>query len=251
MSAVRYPVVELRQYTLRPGQRDVLIDLFDREFVESQEAEGMAIVGQFRDLDDTDRFTWIRGFASMPARARALASFYGGPAWKAHSAAANATMIDSDNVLLLRPVTAWSGFPPPAAARPPAGHGTAAPSHAPAAPSRVLVTLYYRDRPFDHAFADFFDRQARPVLTEAGATPLACLQTEHAENTFPALPVRTGENVFAWLARFPSPALLDDHLRQIERSAEWRDSVLPALSALITGSPQRLRLAPTARSQLR
>ena len=90
MSPVRYPVVELRQYTLRPGQRDVLIDLFDREFVESQEADGMAIVGQFRDLDDPDRFTWIRGFASMPARARALASFYGGPVWKAHSARANA-----------------------------------------------------------------------------------------------------------------------------------------------------------------
>jgi len=136
MSAVRYPVVELRQYTLRPGQRDVLIDLFDREFVESQEADGMAVVGQFRDLDDPDRFTWIRGFASMPARARALASFYGGPVWKANSAAANATMIDSDNVLLLRPVTARSGFPPPAAARPPAGDGAAAPSHA-AATSRL------------------------------------------------------------------------------------------------------------------
>ena len=78
MNAVRSPVVELRQYTLRPGQRDVLIDLFDREFIESQEAEGMAIVGQFRDLDDPDRFVWIRGFPSMPARARALASFYGG-----------------------------------------------------------------------------------------------------------------------------------------------------------------------------
>jgi len=249
MSAVRYPVVELRQYTLRPGQRDVLIDLFDREFVESQEADGMAIVGQFRDLDDPDRFTWVRGFASMPARARALASFYGGSAWKAHSAPANATMIDSDNVLLLRPATARSGFPPPAAARPP--RRQAAAGHAPAAPSRVLVTLYYRDRPFDQAFADFFDRQARPVLIGTGATPLACLQTEHAENTFPALPVRTGENVFAWFALFPDPARLDDHLRQIERSADWRDRVLPALSVLITGVPQQLRLAPTARSQLR
>jgi hypothetical protein len=249
MSAVRYPVIELRQYTLRPGQRDVLIDLFDREFVESQEADGMAIVGQFRDLDDPDRFTWIRGFASMPARARALASFYGGPAWKSHSAGANATMIDSDNVLLLRPVTARSGFPAPPAARPPAGHAPA--GHAPAAPSRILVTLYYRDRPFDQAFADFFDRQARPVLIGAGATPLACLQTEHAKNTFPALPVRTGENVFAWLARFPGLDRLDDHLRQIERSADWQDRVLPALSALITGAPQQLRLAPTARSLLR
>jgi hypothetical protein len=49
----------------------------------------------------------------------------------------------------------------------------------------------------------------------------------------------------------PGPGGLDDHLRQIERSAGWRDRVLPALSALITGAPQQLRLAPTARSQLR
>src|SRR5689334_3898952 len=232
MSAVRYPVVELRQYTLRPAQRDVLIDLFDRELVESQEAAGMAVVGQFRDLDDPDRFVWIRGFASMPSRARALASFYGGPVWKAHSARANATMIDSDNVLLLRPVTALSGFPAPVAARLPA-------SHAQPGPSRVLVTLYHRDRPFDRAFADFFDRQARPALIETGATPLACLQTEHAENTFPALPVRTGENVFVWIARFPTQAHLDDHLR--------RKPVLPALP----DATQQLRLAPTARSLLR
>jgi quinol monooxygenase YgiN len=228
-STIRYPVVELRQYTLRPGQRDVLIDLFDREFVESQEAEGMAIVGQFRDLDDPDRFVWIRGFGDMPSRARALAGFYGGPAWKANSAAANATMIDSDNVLLLRPVTERSGFPAPAAGRPAVGSASAG-------PSCVLVTIYQRDQPFGQAFADFFNRQVRPALIETGATPLACLQTEHAENTFPALPVRTGENVFAWFARFPSQAHLDDHLRRIGSSAD---------------AAQQLRLAPTARSLLR
>jgi NIPSNAP len=245
VSPVRYPVVELRQYTLRPGQRDVLIDLFDRELVESQEAAGIAVVGQFRDLDDPDRFVWIRGFDTMPSRARALASFYGGPVWKEHRDQANSTMIDSDNVLLLRPVTERSGFPAPAAPRPPVGHKAAV------APSCVLVTLYYRDRPFGQAFTDFFDRQARPVLSETGATPLACLRTEHAENTFPALPVRTGENVFAWLARFSSQDQLSDHLRQVADSAHWRDRVLPALSAMITGEPQRLRLAPTARSLLR
>ena len=45
------PVVELRQYTLYPGKRDVLIDLFDREFVETQEEVGIKIIGQFRDFD--------------------------------------------------------------------------------------------------------------------------------------------------------------------------------------------------------
>src|SRR5262249_52437834 len=152
---------------------------------------------------------WIRGFAGMPSRARALASFYGGPVWEGHSAPAHATMIGSDNVLLLRPVTARAGVPAPGAPRPPRGP-------TPPAPSRPPGTLCYPAQPFDQAFADFFDRQARPVLVETGATPLACLQTEHAENTFPALPVRTGENVFAWLGRFPSPADLDGHLRQIE-----------------------------------
>src|SRR5262249_958185 len=135
MTDLRYPVVELRQYTLRPGQREGLIDLFDREFVESQEAAGMAIVGQCRDLDEPDRFVGIRGFAGIASRARALGSFYGGPVWKAYSAQANATMIDTDNVLLLRPVTARSGFPIPEAGRLPAGRAVAE-------ESRILVTIY-------------------------------------------------------------------------------------------------------------
>src|SRR5215468_10433951 len=101
---IRYPIVELRQYTLRPGQREVLIELFDREFVETQEAAGMAVLGQFRDLDAPDRFVWLRGFPDMPSRAASLDAFYGGPTWKTHGRAANATMVDSDDVLLLRPV---------------------------------------------------------------------------------------------------------------------------------------------------
>src|SRR5712691_3163354 len=99
------PIVELRQYTLHPGQRDVLIELFDREFVETQEALGMKVIGQFRDLDNPNRFVWLRGFRDMPSRAQALKDFYGGPVWKAHREAANATMIDSNNVLLLHPAT--------------------------------------------------------------------------------------------------------------------------------------------------
>jgi hypothetical protein len=104
-------IVELRQYTLKPGQRDVLIDLFEREFVESQEAEGMDIIGTFRGAGDPDRFVWLRGFPDMDARARSLAAFYGGPIWKQHRDAANATMIDSDNVLLLKPASDGAGFP--------------------------------------------------------------------------------------------------------------------------------------------
>jgi hypothetical protein len=243
-SAARYPVIELRQYALHDGTREVLIDLFEREFVESQEAAGMAVIGQFRDLDDPDRFVWLRGFPDMPQRAAALASFYGGPVWQAHRDQANATMIDSDDVLLLRPVGGQPEFPAVTAARPPVGD-TALPS------SLVVATLYHLNSPFDAAFVDFFDRQVRPVLVETGAAPLACLQTEHAENSFPALPVRTGENVFVWFSRFSGPAHLGEHLHRLAHSSRWHDRVLPELSAMLAGEPQRLRLAPTARSLLR
>ena len=244
MDGVRYPIVELRQYTLRPGQRDVLIDLFDRELVETQEAEGMAILGQFRDMDRPDRFVWLRGFTDMERRAQALTSFYTGPAWRAHSAQANATMIDSDNVLLLRPADSSRGFPSPAAPR--AAAGCSAPP-----PSRLLATICYRDQPFDEAFAGYFDRHVRPVLAGAGGMPLACLQTEYAENTFPALPVRTGENVFAWFTLFLSQAQLSDYLDWLDRPGPWQDQVLPRLLATISSAPQQLKLSPTARSLLR
>lgn len=64
----------------------------------------MAVIARFRDLHDPDRFVWLRGLADMPSRAEALGRFYGGPVWKTHKDQANATMIDSDDVLLLRPV---------------------------------------------------------------------------------------------------------------------------------------------------
>ena len=96
-----FPILELRQYTLHERQRETLIDLFEREFVESQEALGMKVIGTFRDLDRPNRFVWLRGFKDMDSRLAGLTSFYGGPVWQAHRNAANATMVDSDNVLLL------------------------------------------------------------------------------------------------------------------------------------------------------
>jgi hypothetical protein len=112
-----------------------------------------------------------------------------------------------------------------------------------------VATCHFRDRPFDDAFTEFFVDQAWPALAGAGAAPLAALQTEYAENTFPALPVRTGEHAFVWFARFDSAAEFDYHRYRLERSGAWQAAVLPRLTAL-AGPPRRLRLAPTARSLL-
>lgn len=222
------PVVELRQYTLKAGMRDALIELFDREFIESQEAAGCQVIGQFRDQDDPDRFVWLRGFAGVATRAQALAAFYGGPVWKAHRDAANATMIDSDNVLLLRPARTGSGFDLAGMSRPPL--------NAPATPQKLLfVTVCHLAEAADEPFLSAFEHEVAAHPATIGRPILGCFVTEAAPNNFPALPVREGENVFVWVSRDPPSVRF------------WPR----AMTAQFSTPPQILRLSPTARSRLR
>jgi len=220
-------VVELRQYTLRPNQRDALIELFDREFVEPQEEVGALLIGQFRDLDEPGRFVWLRGFPDMEMRAAALSGFYGGPVWRANRDAANATMIDSDNVLLLRPATPDSGFVLDGLSRD--GSATS---------TTISGAVYSFDAPVDQAFIDEFYAATATSLAAAGASVLASFVTETAENNFPALPVREGENVFVFFARVPD-----------ERYAAYANALEDAANS--GAISQRLRLLPTSRSLLR
>jgi hypothetical protein len=238
------PVVELRQYTLHPGKRDILIELFDREFVESQEILGMYVIGQFRDLDDPNRFVWLRGFRNMSERAEGLTAFYTGPVWKANVETANATMIDSDNVLLLRLATPSSGFVLGNTERP-------QPEAKEIPESLVVATIYYLDTSAEDDFVDYFDRTLKPALTNAGGPPLGYFVTENSTNNFPALPVREGENVFIWFSCFRDRSAYADHVTALRNSPHWRDEVSEELGYRLKRTPEVLKLSPTARSQLR
>jgi hypothetical protein len=237
------PIVELRQYTLHPGKRHVLIELFDREFIEPQEAAGMKVIGQFRDLNNRNRFVWLRGFGDMVSRARALQDFYGGLVWKAHRETANTTMIDSDNVLLLRPASPTSGFDLTDSERPPLNASESAEGF-------VLATIYYFDAPVSADFVEFFEQTIKPAWSDAGAAVASYFMTEPSKNTFPALPVREGENVFVWFSRFDNTVAYELHLGTLARSERWRD-VSNELASRLSRQPEVLKLSPTARSQLR
>ena len=239
--AVRSSIVELRQYTLRPGQRDTLVELFEREFLESQEATGMSVIGQFRDLDAPERFVWLRGFDDMEGRRASLEAFYGGPVWQAHRDAANATMVDSDDVLLLRPAAPACGFALDEAF-PALGEARDA--------GLVVATLYAFDAPVDLDFLDFFAAELHPAFAAAGSRAIASFSTEYAENTFPRLPVREGTHVFAWFARFAGVAAHAAYREALVAQPGWR-ALAVSLARRLQGPPQVLRLAPTPRSRLR
>jgi len=237
------PIVELRQYTLHAGKRDTLIELFDREFVETQEAVGIQVIGQFRNLDDPDQFVWLRGFNDMSARAQSLNSFYSGPIWKAHRDAANATMIDSDNVLLLRLAHPTSGFSLTQEPRLPTGSAATRAGF-------VTATIYYFDAPVNSNFISYFENTMQPALLETGASILAYFVTEDSPNTFPALPVREAENVFVWFAGFREAEAYERHVATLAESKLWKNEISKSLKRRLKRKPEILRLSPTTRSRL-
>lgn len=209
-------VIELRRYVMQPGRRDELITLFEREFLAPQAAAGMPVLGIFREPDQPDRFTWLRGFADMPTRAAALAAFYGGPVWQAHRSAANATMIDSDDVLLLRPSRGLPGLDHAARLTPPRSWRA------------VVLPLVC---PADDALRQRVAAQWLPALRLAGAEAIAVLETEPAENNFPRLPVRSDGSKLVLLMAWPTTAALP----------------LPTtLAPWLAGRPEVLSLDPTA-----
>jgi hypothetical protein len=233
-------VVELRQYTLYDGARERLIQLFEDEFIEAQEAIGIRVIGPFCDLEDPNRFVWLRGFPDMDERSRMLSAFYDGPVWRAHRDAANATMIDSDNVLLLRPVRGWANLAV-------ANGLDLASVHR---DGLVVANIHYVDRPALENFAQFFEKTMNPALTITGAHVIAAFETEVATNTFSRLPVREGETVFVWLDAFPDARHFEDHVTALRDSPDWRRHAPEDVLRQFSRKPEVLRLMPTPRSQL-
>lgn len=230
-------LIELRRYRLHPGQREALVALFEREFIETQEACGLQVLGQFRDLDDADRFTWLRGFADMGSRRAGLQAFYGGPAWAAHRHAANATMLDSDDVFLLRPAWPGAGLPartqhPPQGAADEAGGLLAAP-------------LFHLEAPASAELLALARGPLAGALRDGGARFAAWYLPAPERNDFPRLPVRENEPVLLGLALFDDEAA---HARCVAGAA-WQQAMRRLPPEVVRGVTHRL--APTPRSALR
>jgi len=219
-------LIELRQYLLHPGRRDTLIDLFDRELVETQEAVGMDILGQFRDPQRPDYFVWLRGFQDMAARHEALVAFYEGPVWAKHQAAANATMIDSDNVMLLRAVTEHDALP----------------THRPSqrdmrTPTGLVVVVADHVEHVNEATIENFKSDVIPELHCSGCRTLGVYATEAAPNTFARLPVRT-DRAIVWIGAIDtddSSAVVEAITPVAERHQD-RHVLIPTTRSLLDGT---------------
>ena len=93
-------IVEVRSYRITPGKRDEFIDLFKKRAIPALQSHGMKIVGPFVDLENPNKFMFIRAFPSMEDLHRMKAEFYGGKLWKEELEGIAMPMLESYDVML-------------------------------------------------------------------------------------------------------------------------------------------------------
>jgi hypothetical protein len=93
-------IVEVRSYRIKPGRRDEFIKFFETRAVPAQREYGMSVLGPLLDVENPNKFVWLRTFASLEDRDRVKEAFYEGELWKSELESIAMPMLDSYDVIL-------------------------------------------------------------------------------------------------------------------------------------------------------
>lgn len=74
-------ILEIRRYTLHPGQRETFITFFEQLNRGALRDAGMLVFGPMRDLEDANKVHWMRAFDSLEQREAVKDAFYNSPVW--------------------------------------------------------------------------------------------------------------------------------------------------------------------------
>jgi len=233
-----FQAIEFRRYTIKEGERTHFAEYFESYFPEAFQQLGAIAAGSFFERKNPSGFTWIRGFHTIEDRAVANAAFYYGSVWKEHKKTLNDLMTDSDNVMLLRPLSQERAVTILPAVDPV--------TEANGAQGVVVAQIFAIKANSVEAFA----KEAEATFASyraTGAREAGVLVTLDVTNNFPQLPIRTDGPYLVWIG-----ILKDNHILEtgftpaVERS-------LPSLTAtgLLRGTPELVVLDPTRRSRLR
>jgi hypothetical protein len=226
-------ILELRNYVIKPGQRDKFISYFESNFIDSQNAIGGYILGQFRVKDADDNFFWIRGFNDMASRSRYLPEFYRGAFWKQRRDYVNEMLINNDNVYLLKPLSLSEDLP-----------DAAINSNEFAKKKAMVVIDYYVANTRLKELIQFFKSKYLAFLKSNDISTTSWV-SELAENDFPGLPVFQDKNLLVTITPFKDEAEYQLKLKQI--NADSNQKILTELKEIVT-TRTTVILYPTKKS---
>lgn len=69
-------IVEVRSYRIEPGRRAEFIRFFETRAVPALRAHGIQVTGPLIDLENPNKFVWLRSFPSLEERDRMGTAFY-------------------------------------------------------------------------------------------------------------------------------------------------------------------------------
>ncbi len=93
-------IVEVRSYRIKPGHREEFIRLFETRAIPALRSHGMLVLGPLIDLENPNKFVWLRSFLSLEDRDRMKNAFYEGELWKNELEAIAMPLIESYDVIL-------------------------------------------------------------------------------------------------------------------------------------------------------
>ncbi len=93
---------ELRQYQMRPGQREKWVKCMEEEIIPFQVKMGMVILGSFVGEEDENTYVWIRRFENEQERKRLDDAVYQSDYWKNEISPKVGTLIDREQIKVTR-----------------------------------------------------------------------------------------------------------------------------------------------------
>jgi len=92
-------IVEVRSYRIKPGRRAEFIEFFETRSIPALRSHGMKIMGPLLDLENPNKFVWLRSFPSLDEREQMKNAFYEGELWKNELEAIAMPMLESYDVI--------------------------------------------------------------------------------------------------------------------------------------------------------
>jgi hypothetical protein len=93
-------IVEVRSYRIKPGHRQEFIEFFETRAVPALRSYGMQVLGPLLDLENPNKFVWLRSFPSLEERDRMREAFYESELWKGELEAIAMPLLESYDVIL-------------------------------------------------------------------------------------------------------------------------------------------------------
>jgi len=202
------PIVEFHDLRTEKFKSDRYLSLLDDQLTAPLLAAGVSRLGHFRVENHPERLILLRGFASMPARRRALTAFHTSADWARHRAEATG-LIRDERVLLTRAVTPGDGIRTLQTTEP-------------------LIAMISEVR-FAEQLGNYH-LWLRLLLRKAGMDPIAGFATLEAVNDLPAVPVVRNRSQHVALMLMPRGGRLPD--------------MPPDLRGMLRYSPEVLTLEP-------